>query len=84
VIEASPKTLIENRNWQLAAQQVALQDINARLLAHKAVTTDLTKMTRFQAAAATSSNETVLAVTSTTSAALSNYNFTVERQVNTQ
>ena len=83
-IEQRPKTLIEERNAVLTAQQTALQDVNAKLLALKFGVDSLTGLTTFNATAGTTSNENVLTVSSGAGAVPGNYSFTVDKLVSSQ
>jgi flagellar hook-associated protein 2 len=83
-IESRPKTLITNRNTVLSSQQVAFQEVNAKLLAFKLKATALSNANTFSATSGASSNESVLGVTTTRSAVPGTYNFTVDRLVTTQ
>ena len=82
-IEARPKRLVESRVAVLQSQQVAFQDINAKLLALKLSVGNLTSPTTFSGTTASSSNENVLTATSSTSATPGTYNFIVDRLVST-
>ena len=83
-LESRPKSIVESQNARLTTQQVAFQDINAKLLAHKFSVTSLLASSIFDATTASSSNETVLTATSTSSATPGTYSFTVDRLVSTQ
>ena len=83
-IEARPKTIVQNNNLRLTQQQVAYQDINAKLLAHKASVTSLISASVFSSTTATSSDPTVLSAVSSNSATPGSYAFTVDRLVSTQ
>lgn len=83
-IEAKPRQLVEKRNAVLQSQQVAFQDVNAKLLALRTTASSLTKSTLFGATTGASSNESVLTVTSGSSAVPGNYAFTVAQLVSAQ
>lgn len=83
-IEARPQTLVKNRNTELTAQQVAFQDISAKLLAFKLTADSLAKATTFNANTTTSSDPSVVTATSAASASPGVYNFTVSRLVSSQ
>ena len=83
-LESRPKSIVEAQNANLTTQQIAFQDINAKLLAHKFSVTSLLSSSIFEATTASSSNETVLTATSTSSATPGTYSFTVDRLVSTQ
>ena len=83
-LEARPKELVEQRNAVLTSQQVAFQDINARLLALKLSAGSFTDERIFQATSATSSNESVLTVSSSASTVPGTFDFVVDRLVTTQ
>ena len=80
-LEQRPKQLVEQRNSVLTAQQTAFQDVNAKLLGLKFNVDTLTGAASFNATTATTSNESVLTVTSGQGAVPGNYNFTVDRLV---
>ncbi len=83
-IESRPKQFIQSRVAVLQSQQVAFQDINAKLLALKLSVTNLASSTTFSGTTTSSTNENVLAATSSTSATPGSYNFIVDRLVSTQ
>ena len=83
-IEARPKALVQNRVAVLQAQQVAFQDINAKLLSLKLSANALATNSSFKATSATSSNEDVLTATSGTTAVPGTYDFAVDRLVSGQ
>ena len=83
-IDSKPKTLIQQRNAVLTSQQTAFQDVNAKLLALKFSVDSLTGSTTFDATTGTSSNESVLTVSSGEGAVPGNYNFTVDKLVSSQ
>ena len=83
-IEARPKELVQQRNAVLTSQQVAFQDVNARLLSLKLSSSAFSTDGIFNSTSATSSNESVLTATSTNSAVPGSYSFTVDRLVTTQ
>ena len=61
-IEARPITIVETQNGTLSSQQVALQEINSRLLAFKLSAGSLTSYSLVNARSAISSDETALTV----------------------
>ena len=83
-IESRPKQIIQSRVAVLQSQQVAFQNINAKLLALKLSVTNLASSTTFSGTTTSSTNENVLAATSSTSATPGSYNFIVDRLVSTQ
>jgi flagellar hook-associated protein 2 len=83
-LEERPKQLVEQRNAVLTAQQTAFQDVNAKLLGLKFNVDSLTGSTTFDATTATTSNESVLTVSSGAGAVPGNYGFTVDRLVSSQ
>ena len=83
-IEARPKQLVDSRIAVLQSQQVAFQDINARMLALKLSANGFTTDQTFDTTTATSSNDSVLTATSGTSSTPGTYNFIVDRLVTTQ
>ncbi len=82
--EARPKQLVQQRNAVLQSQQVAFQDINAKLLSLKLSVSSLASTNTFRVTSATSSNEDVLTATSGAATTPGDYNFTVQRLVSTQ
>jgi flagellar hook-associated protein 2 len=83
-LEARPKTLVQKQNAVLTSQQVAIQDINAKLLALKSSVGSFINSRVFRSTSANSSNESVLTASSSTSATPGSYDFTVARLVSTQ
>ncbi|MEX2214437.1 MAG: flagellar filament capping protein FliD [Phycisphaeraceae bacterium] len=83
-IEARPKALVQRRSAILTSQQVAFQDVNAKLLALKGSVSGFLSATGFKATAATSSDDKILSATSSASAVPGTYNFTVSRLVSSQ
>ena len=83
-LETKPITLTEKRNAVLTAQQTALQDVNSKLLGLKFNVDGLTGATTFNATTASTSNESVLTVTSGAGAVPGNYSFTVDKLVSSQ
>ena len=82
-IESRSKTLVQRRSAVLKTTQVAYQEINSTLLALKGSATAFTPRL-FDATTSTSSDDTILAVSSTNSAAPGSYSFTVNRLVSGQ
>jgi len=83
-IEAKPITIVETRNATLSTQQIALQEINSRLLSFKLSASTLTSSSLINSQSATSSNETALTVSASPSAATGSYGFLVDRLVTNQ
>jgi flagellar hook-associated protein 2 len=83
-IEARPKQLAEQRNEVIRSQQVAFQDISARLLALKGSSDKLSGSTAFSGTTSNSSNESVISVSSGVGATPGTYKFTVGRLVAAQ
>jgi len=83
-IDARPKTLIQQRNAVLTSQQVAFQEINAKLLTAKLSADNLALTTTFNTTSAASSDTSVLDVSSGNSAVPGTYDFVVSRLVSTQ
>ncbi|MEM6392584.1 MAG: flagellar filament capping protein FliD [Planctomycetota bacterium] len=83
-IESRPRQIVEQRNTVLESQRVAFQDVNANLLAVKSTTARFTTESVFSATTATSSNESVIAVSSREGAVPGNYTFRVGQLVSSQ
>lgn len=83
-IEARPKDLVEQRNEVLRSQQVAFQDINARLLALKGSSDSFSGSTSFSGTTSNSSDESIVSVSSGVGATPGTYQFTVGRLVAAQ
>lgn len=83
-IEARPKNLVEQRNEVLRSQQVAFQDINARLLALKGSADSVSGTTSFSGTTSSSSDESIVSVSSGVGATPGTYQFTVGRLVAAQ
>ena len=83
-IEARPRNLVQSRNEVLKSQQVAFQELNAKLLSLKNSTGSLSKSSGFTGTTATSSDESVLSVSSGTGATPGTYSFIVNRLVSAQ
>lgn len=83
-IEARPRNLAQQRSEVIRSQQVAFQDINARLLALKGSSDSLSGTTSFSGTTSSSSNEAVLSVSSGIGAVPGTYSFTVGRLVAAQ
>ena len=83
-IEARPKLIVEQRIAVLQSQQIAFQDINAKLLALKLSASAFVTNKTFDTTTASSSDESVLSATSSTSATPGTYSFIVDRLVSTQ
>lgn len=83
-IQARPRQQVEQRNVVLQSQQVAFQDVNARVLAAQSAVNRFSTETVFQGTTATSSDESVLTATSTTGAVPGNYTFRVAQLVSAQ
>ncbi|MEM0915220.1 MAG: flagellar cap protein FliD N-terminal domain-containing protein, partial [Planctomycetota bacterium] len=83
-IESRPRQLVEERNTELTAQQTAYQTVSAQLLGLQSAASDLSVVTTFNQKQATSSNESVVAVTANQGAAVGDYQFTVSQLVSSQ
>lgn len=83
-IDARPRNLVQSRNEVLKSQQVAFQELNAKLLSLKNSTGSLSKASGFSGTTATSSDESVLSVSSGTGATPGTYSFIVNRLVSAQ
>lgn len=83
-IEARPKNLVERRNEVIRSQQVAFQDINARLLALKGSSDAISGSTSFTGTTSSSSDESIVSVSSGLGATPGTYQFTVGRLVAAQ
>ena len=83
-IEARPKQIVEQRIAVLQSQQIAFQDINAKLLALKLSASGFSTNKTFGTTTALSSNEAALSAISVSSATPGTYSFIVDRLVSTQ
>jgi flagellar hook-associated protein 2 len=83
-LESRPKTIITQRNAVLNSQNVAFQDISAKLLSFKLSVSSIITNKAFGATNATSSNPEKVGISSGTSTTPGSYNFTVSRLVTTQ
>lgn len=84
-VESRSKNLVESRTAVLQSQNVAYQDINAKLLALRtSLSTSLTRSTTFRASSATSSNTDVLEASAKSGAIPGSYQFTVKQMVTSQ
>jgi len=83
-IESRPRALYEQRNEVLRSQQVAFQDINARLLSLGSSAASFATTSLFSQTTAQSSNESVLTVGSGVGAVPGTYSFIVNRLVAAQ
>ncbi|MEM1109312.1 MAG: flagellar filament capping protein FliD [Planctomycetota bacterium] len=83
-IESRPRTLIEQRNAVLQAQQTAYQTVNAQLLSLRNATSRIVSDQVFDATSSSSSNEAVATVSSGVGAAVGNFSLTVSQLVNSQ
>ncbi|MEM9414462.1 MAG: flagellar filament capping protein FliD [Planctomycetota bacterium] len=83
-IEARPRTLLQNRNEVLRSQQVAFQEINARLLSLKNAASGFSGDSLFSSTVANSSNDNVLTASSGVGAVPGTYSFIVNRLVSAQ
>ncbi|MAE64180.1 MAG: hypothetical protein CMJ18_07875 [Phycisphaeraceae bacterium] len=83
-IEERPKLLIEQRNAVLQSQQIAFQDVSAKLLALELSVSSFRTDRVFSQTSASTSNDAVLEATSTASATPGTYSFLVDRLVTTQ
>jgi len=83
-IEARPKQIVEQRIAVLQSQQIAFQDINAKLLALKLSASGFSTNKTFDTTTALSSDEAALSAISASSATPGTYSFIVDRLVSTQ
>ena len=83
-IESRPKALLVQRNILLQSQEIAFQDINAKLLALKFSSDSLIKDSTFNVTTAASSNESVLTASSSTTAISGSYEFSVRQLAGSQ
>lgn len=83
-IESRPKNLLQNRIDSTNQQKLAFTDLTTRLSAIKLFATTIKKPQTFNAANATSSDESVLTATAANGAAIGNFQFQVARLVTTQ
>jgi len=83
-IESRPKAMVQRRSAVLTAQQVAFQEINAKLLSLKLSAGGFTTSKSFNATTAASSDESVLTATTSTSSVPGTFNFSVARLVSSQ
>ncbi len=83
-IEARPRQLVEQRNAVLTSEQVAFQNINAKLLVLKLSANSFVTNRTFSTTSSASSDETVLTASSGTSAVPGTYDFTIDRLVSSQ
>lgn len=83
-IEARPRTLLQSRNEVLRSQQVAFQDVNARLLALQNSASSFAGTSLFTGTNASTSNESVLTASSGIGAVPGTYSFIVNRLVAAQ
>ncbi len=83
-IDARPRDLVEQRNAVIQSQQVAFQDINARLLALQGSADAISGSTSFSGTTSSSSDESVVSISSGVGATPGTYRFTVGRLVAAQ
>ncbi len=83
-IEERPKQLVQQRNAVLTSQQVAFNDINAKLLVLKLSAGTFDTDNIFGTNSATSSDDSVLTASSSTRAVPGSYDFLVDQLVSTQ
>ena len=83
-IESRPKNLVQQRTEVIRSQQVAFQDINARLLALKGSADAISGSTSFSGTTSNSSDESIVSVSSGIGATPGTYQFTVGRLVAAQ
>ncbi|MBX2851595.1 MAG: flagellar filament capping protein FliD [Phycisphaeraceae bacterium] len=83
-IESRPRNLVQQRTEVIRSQQVAFQDINARLLALKGSADSISGSTSFSGTTSSSSDESVVSVSSGVGATPGTYQFTVGRLVAAQ
>ncbi|MEM9109110.1 MAG: flagellar cap protein FliD N-terminal domain-containing protein, partial [Planctomycetota bacterium] len=83
-IEARPRDLVAQRNEVIQSQQIAFQDINARLLALQGSADSISGSTSFATTTSNSSDESIVSVSSGVGATPGTYQFTVGRLVAAQ
>ena len=83
-IESRPRDLVQQRAEVIRSQQVAFQDINARLLALQGSANSLSGATSFSGTTSNSSDESIVSVSSGIGATPGTYQFTVGRLVAAQ
>ena len=83
-LEARPKTLIEKRIESVNQQKLAYTEMSTKLAAMKLSGQSLKKISFFQNATATSSDEDVMTATASSGAAVGAFSFQVARLVTTQ
>ena len=83
-LEARPKNLVVQQNAVLSAQQVAFQEISAKLLVLKLTASRIASTGTFDATNASSTNEAILTATSSSATVPGTYSFIVDRLVSTQ
>jgi len=83
-IESRPKQFVQSRNAILTSQQVAFQEINAKLLSLKLSSSSFLTSNIFKATTATSSDESVITATTSASSTPGTYSFSVARLVSSQ
>ncbi len=83
-IESRPRIQVEQQNAILQSTQAAYQSINARLLALDSSANALTQPLNFRSTTASSSNESVLSVSSSSGAIPGSYSFRVRQLVAAQ
>ena len=84
VIEGKTKTKIEQNNAILQSKQAAYQAVNAKLISMRGSTGTIAKESTFHATKSSTSNESVLTVSSTSTAIPGNYSFIVNQLVTAQ
>jgi flagellar hook-associated protein 2 len=83
-IESRPKNLVNRRTEVVRSQQVAFQDISARLLALKGSADSISGSSSFSGTTSNSSDESIVSVSSGIGATPGTYQFTVGRLVAAQ
>lgn len=83
-IESRPKLFVQQRNAVLTSQQVAFQEVNAKLLSLKLSAGGFLTSNLFNATTATSGDESVLSATTSASSTPGTYSFSVARLVSSQ
>ncbi|MCC6580896.1 MAG: flagellar filament capping protein FliD [Phycisphaeraceae bacterium] len=83
-LESQSVKLVQANTDKFKAQQAAYQAISAKLLSFKLSADSMANINTYRATTATSSNQSVLSVTSTNSAVPGSYDFVVKQLVSTQ
>lgn len=83
-VDSRPKTLAQQRLFQLQTQQAAILDLNSRMQSLKTAAGAFRIDKTFRAKGATSSDETILTATANKNAQVGTFTFVVDRLVSTQ